>query len=194
MTLLGRLLKNRRAGETHLAWNIPNLRGAEVLALTSQDFGDGEAIPLEFAGKRAGGKNLSPGLAWSAPPAETAELLLVIEDVDAPMPKPFVHCVALIDPSRTGQSPNHLEPGALSAQAPAAGVRVLRSGMGRGYLGPEPIKGHGPHRYVFQLFAVSASVHTSDGISLDQAKPRAVLSAVPGPVLARGRLTGIYER
>jgi phosphatidylethanolamine-binding protein (PEBP) family uncharacterized protein len=195
MTIIGRLLRNRRAGETHLAWNLPNLRGAEVLALTSQDFGDGEAIPLDNAARRVGGKNLSPDLTWSPPPPGTAELLLVVEDIDAPMPKPFVHCVALIDPARTGASPNHLEPGALSAEAHAAGVRVLLSGMGRGYLGPEPIKGHGPHRYLFQLFALAASVPgTSHGTGLDQAKPRAVLSSVPGPVIARGRLTGVYER
>ena len=195
MTIIGRLLKNRRAGETHLAWNMPNLRGAEVLAVTSQDFGDGEAIPLEAAGKRVGGKNLSPDLAWSPPPSGTAELLLVVEDIDAPMPKPFVHCMALIDPWRGGPSAGHLEHGALSVQAAPAGVRVLRSGIGRGYLGPEPIKGHGPHRYVFQLFALPASVPGSTGgTGLDQVKPRTVLSSVRGPVLARGRLTGVYER
>jgi phosphatidylethanolamine-binding protein (PEBP) family uncharacterized protein len=195
MTIIGRLLKNRRAGETHLAWNMPNLRGAEVLALTSQAFGDGEAIPLDNAGKRVGGKNLSPDLTWSPPPPGTAELLLVVEDIDAPVQKPFVHCVALMDPAHAGATPNHLEPGALSAEAPAAGVRLLRAGMGRGYLGPEPIKGHGPHRYVFQLFALSVSAPgTSGGTGLDQARPRAVLSSITGPVVARGRLTGVYER
>jgi hypothetical protein len=27
--------------------------------------------------------------------------------------------------------------------------------MGRGYLGQAPIRGHGPHRYVFELFALA---------------------------------------
>jgi hypothetical protein len=36
MTLLGTLLKNRRAGETHLAWNLPNLQAPELLSVTSQ--------------------------------------------------------------------------------------------------------------------------------------------------------------
>lgn len=188
MGVLGTLLKNRRAGEAKLAWHLPNLSGPETLALTSQAFGDGEAIPAEHAGKRAGGRNQSPQLSWSAPPERTAELLLVVEDADAPMPRPFVHCVALIEPSV-----HELPSGALMAQNPAPGVRVLRSGMGRGYLGPEPIKGHGRHHYTFQLFALAAPA-AGEGTPAEQAKPRALMSSVSGPVLAKGRLTGVYER
>jgi hypothetical protein len=66
--------------------------------------------------------------------------------------------------------------------------------MGRGYLGPEPIKGHGPHRYPFQLFALATAVAADDGAAAERATPRALLPAVSGPVLARGRLTGVYER
>ncbi|HZR53943.1 MAG TPA: YbhB/YbcL family Raf kinase inhibitor-like protein [Streptosporangiaceae bacterium] len=193
MSLIGTVLRNRRAGETHLAWNLPNLAGPETMHLTSRVFADGAAIPREHAGKRAGGQNVSPELAWSALPDGCAQLLLVIEDIDAPLPKPFVHCVALIDPSRAVVTPTTLEAAALSAEAPGTGVQVLRSGMGRGYLGPEPIKGHGPHRYVFQLFALPTAM-TVTSTALAQAKPRAVMSAAAGPVLARGRLTGTYER
>jgi phosphatidylethanolamine-binding protein (PEBP) family uncharacterized protein len=67
--------------------------------------------------------------------------------------------------------------------------------MGRGYLGPEPIKGHGPHRYVFQLFALPAAITSAEGdATLDTAKPGAVLATVSGPALARGRLDGLYTR
>jgi phosphatidylethanolamine-binding protein (PEBP) family uncharacterized protein len=189
MGVVGTLLKNRRAGEAKLAWNLPNLNAPETLTLTSDAFGDGEAIPAEYAGKRAGGRNLSPQLSWSVPPAGTAELLLVVEDTDVPMPRPFVHCVALIEP-RVRELPT----GGLAARNPAAGVRVLRSGMGRGYLGPEPVKGHGPHRYTFQLFALATAAAAGGGAAAEQARPRALLSAVSGPVLAKGRLTGVYER
>jgi Raf kinase inhibitor-like YbhB/YbcL family protein len=188
MGVLGTVLKNRRAGEAKLAWNLPNLSGPETLSLTSEAFGDGEAIPAEYAGKRAGGQNLSPQLAWSAPPEGTAQLLLVVEDADAPMPRPFVHCVALIEPSV-----RELPAGALAAKNPASGVRTLRSGMGRGYLGPEPVKGHGPHHYTFQLFALADPV-TGAGAPVEEAKPRALLSSVSGRILAKGRLTGVYER
>jgi phosphatidylethanolamine-binding protein (PEBP) family uncharacterized protein len=194
MTLLGSLLKNRRSRDAHSAWNFPNLQGPETLSVTSHDFRDGEPIPLDHAGKRIGGKNLSPHLTWSPPPPETTELVLVVEDLDVPMPKPAVHCLALIDPSKLG-SPNQLPPGALSAREPAPGVRILRSTISRGYHGPEPIKGHGPHRYTFQVFALSSPVsNTVDGALLDRARPRAFLSSLIAPVSARGRLTSIYER
>ena len=106
MTLLGTLLKNRRAGDTHSAWNLPNLWGPELFTVTSQHFDEGEQIPLEHVGKRIGGKSLSPNLTWNPPPPETTELLLVVEDLDVPTSKPAVHCLVLIDPSRL-DSPNH---------------------------------------------------------------------------------------
>jgi phosphatidylethanolamine-binding protein (PEBP) family uncharacterized protein len=90
MTILGTLLKNRRAGEANLAWNLPALAGPEVLGLHSVDFAHESVIPKAHVGKRAGGENRSPALAWSAAPEGTAELLLVVEDIDSPTRTPFV--------------------------------------------------------------------------------------------------------
>ncbi|OIJ68027.1 YbhB/YbcL family Raf kinase inhibitor-like protein [Streptomyces mangrovisoli] len=190
MTLLGRLLINRRAGDTHTAWKLPNLQAPEALTVTSEGFGDGGTMSLAHCAKNIGGTNVSPHLAWTAPPSGTAQLLLVVEDIDVPISKPAVHCVALIDPAT-----DHLEPGALAARRPGTGVRVLRATIGRGYHGPGPIKGHGPHRYVFQLFALSAPLDGTPGTPpADRARPRTLLPAITTPVLARGRLTGVYER
>ncbi|MEU7062028.1 YbhB/YbcL family Raf kinase inhibitor-like protein [Streptomyces sp. NPDC046197] len=83
-------------------------------------------------------------------PAGAAQLLLVVDDPDAAMPMPYNHGIALFDPSMTG-----LAQGALAAKNPAPGVRLPNSGSRRGYPGSAPIKGHGPHRYVFQLFALA---------------------------------------
>jgi phosphatidylethanolamine-binding protein (PEBP) family uncharacterized protein len=188
MSFMGTLLKNRRAGEAHLAWNLPTLAGPETLQLSSAAFADGAPVPAEHAARRVGGRETSPPLSWSAPPAGTAELLLVIEDIDAPMRKPFVHLLALVEPTVTA-----LAAGALSAETAAGGVRLLRSTMGRGYVGPAPIKGHGAHRYVVQLFALGAPA-AADAASAAGDSPRDLLGTVPGPVLARGRLTGSYQR
>ncbi|WP_329454825.1 YbhB/YbcL family Raf kinase inhibitor-like protein [Streptomyces sp. NBC_01497] len=188
MSVLGRLLKNRRAGETHAAWNLPHLHAPELLTLTSRDFEKDGALPLKNCAKTMGGDDLSPHLTWTPPPPGTAQLLLVVEDIDVPMSKPAVHCLALIDPAA-----GHLEPGALAAKRPGPGVRVLRSTIGRGYHGPAPIKGHGPHRYVFELFALESPLGGASEAT-DRARPRALLSAATPPVLGRGRLTGVYER
>jgi phosphatidylethanolamine-binding protein (PEBP) family uncharacterized protein len=185
--IMGTLLRNRRAGETRLAWNMPGLAGAETLALTSPAFTDGAAIPVEHAAKRIGGRETSPPLAWTPAPDGTAVLLLVMEDADVPMGKPLVHSIALIAPSVAG-----LPAGALDPAAVPAGVTLLRPSFGRGYLGPAPIKGHGPHRYVFQLFALGRPA--GDAAAAARANPRAVLAGITAPVLARGRLTGTYER
>ena len=194
MTLLGTLLKNRRAGEARLVWNQPQLQSAGLLGLTSHQFQDGGPLPLDHVAKPFGGRNLSPELAWSPPPEGTAQLLLVVEDFDVPLPRPAVHCLALITPSDLA-SPHRLPTGGLSAQEPAPGVTILRSTIGRGYQGPGPIKGHGPHHYAFQLFALATGANgTGPAAAPERAKPRTFLASVTGPVLARGRLTGTFER
>jgi Raf kinase inhibitor-like YbhB/YbcL family protein len=182
---MGRLLKNKRAGEERVAWHRPNLGGPHTLELSSEAFAHEASMPLTHAGRRAGGDNTSPALAWTPAPEGTAQLLLVFEDPDVPMANPAVHTVALIDPTLTS-----LPTGGLDKKTPAAGVQLLRSTMSSGYFGPEPIKGHGPHRYVFQLFALAEPLDEA----ARQARPRTLLDTVAGPVLARGRLDGIYER
>jgi phosphatidylethanolamine-binding protein (PEBP) family uncharacterized protein len=65
-----------------------------------------------------------------------------------------------------------------------------RGSFGReGYAGPRPIPGHGPHAYVFQLFALGSTLSLPTDASAD-----AILQAMRGRVVGRGRLTGYYER
>src|SRR5262249_24726743 len=152
------LLRNSRPDERHHAWNHPRLTAPVTDEVTSRDFTHEHPLDSRHAGKRVGGGNLSPHLAWSNPPADTVELLHLVEDLDAPLgSKPPVHCMAIIDPAGL-QTPNELPAGALSKDNPAPGVTLLRPTIGRGYLGPEPLKGHGPHRYVFQVYALGDSL------------------------------------
>jgi phosphatidylethanolamine-binding protein (PEBP) family uncharacterized protein len=195
MPVLGPLLRNRRPKESTYAWNLPALAAPQTLTITSRNFTDSVTLPLPHSGTRVGGRNLSPHLAWSTPPAETAELLLVVEDIDVPLgANPAVHCVALIDPGRLA-NPLELPEGALEKKSPATGVTLLRTFIGRGYHGPEPLKGHGPHRYVFELYALQTSLLTpADRETVTKSRPRRLLATLGTPVLARGRITGINER
>ena len=195
MSVLGTLLRDRRPDERNHAWNQTNLTAPDTIAIYSRDFTDAGTLAQQHAGARVKGENLSPHLAWSNSAYGHTELLLLIEDIDAPLgANPPVHCLAIIDETRL-QTPHELAPGALAAKNPASGVTLLRSTIGRGYHGPEPLKGHGPHRYVFQLYALSDSLlNRSDRDTLLKARPRALLASIDSPILQRGRITGIYER
>ncbi|WP_040815572.1 YbhB/YbcL family Raf kinase inhibitor-like protein [Nocardia concava] len=187
MALIGRLLRNRRAAAEDLAWYRPNLGEGGVFEMTSGDFEHESRLDIRHAMKRVGGQNVSPALAWSGVPAGTAQLLLVVEDQDAPFGGPFVHAVALLEAGIEG-----LPSGALASASAPAGVRILRSSWGRGYMGPAPIPGHGPHRYVFQLFALTEPLTLPGGRPPESAKPREVLAAAKAH--GRGRIDGFYER
>lgn len=195
MALLGTLLRNRRPAQSSHAWNQANLAAPETIEITSRDFTDGGSLAQRHTGKRVGGENLSPHLAWDELPTGPAELLLLVEDIDAPIGAyPAVHCLAIIDEARL-QTPHELPPGALAARNPGPGVTILRAVIGRGYHGPEPLKGHGPHRYVFQIYALGHSLLNRPGHdTLLKTRSRAVLASIDAPVLARGRITGTYER
>ncbi|MEH2567775.1 YbhB/YbcL family Raf kinase inhibitor-like protein [Bradyrhizobium sp. AZCC 2289] len=181
---LGRLLRGVHAGEAKLAWSSPAFRGVpETLRLTSSAFAPEGPIPRMYSG-RGVGENISPPLEWSPPPPDAVELILVVEDPDAPLPRPFVHLLAY------GISPDRRSFGAGELSNGAGQVLFGRNtGHGAGYAGPRALPAHGPHRYYFELFALSQSSGLPAGVSL-----RAALRSVAPFVIARGRLVGTFER
>jgi Raf kinase inhibitor-like YbhB/YbcL family protein len=184
--LIGTLLKGVRAGDKYLAWNAPPVASApEVITLTSDDFEAGGVMPIKFAGKGVG-DNVSPSLKWSNLPAGTVELVLVMEDPDAPMPKPFIHLVATgISPSLGG-----FATGALSAGAAPNGISYGKDTLGRkGYNGPRAPKGHGPHHYLFEIYALNKALEFSAPPGLAD-----VVNKLDGVVIGRGKLQGIFEQ
>lgn len=179
---IGRLLRNRRAGHHTLVW--ARLDGPESFTLTSPAFEHQTAIPERLKG-RVRGPNLSPELSWTTPPQGTAELVLIVEDPDVPMRTAATHAAAVgIAPTTTS-----LPEGALAHPSPVPGVMLGKSAMGRrGYIGPMPIPSHGPHSYVFQLFALDTTLSLPDGFTLAQ-----LTAAMEGHVIGRARLDGTFE-
>jgi Raf kinase inhibitor-like YbhB/YbcL family protein len=182
---LGHAMSGLRAGTDKLA--IVHLGETfETLDLTSPGFAHEARMPPRFT---ADGEGVSPPLAWSTPPSGTAQLVLLVEDADAPAPQPLVHAVVW------GLSPEagHLAEGAIVADAAGA---VSGSDVGRnsylreGWLPPDPPTGHGEHRYAFQLFAVGAGA----GDPGETPGRSAVIDAITGHVLAAGLLIGTYSR
>ena len=182
---LGRLLRKQRGRDDGLVWNDSRLIGVpDSIHLRSPDFSDGGMMPARCAAAGAG-DNVSPGLEWSGVPADAIELVLVMEDPDAPLPKPIVHLIAYgITPGSQG-----IAAGCLNAPA-ASPIRLGRGAFGRvGYAGPRPIRSHGGHRYLFQLFALSKALD----ITAEPSRSK-LLQLMNGHVIARGRTIGIYER
>jgi len=180
------MLRVVRAGERGLLWNSEAGRDAPAsIELVSEAFDSRASIPRRHAGDGVG-ENLSPPLAWRNIPHDTAELALVIEDADTPLPRPFVHTVVTAIPPEVGR----LSEGALVEGTPHPGVFGKGSFGGRGYRGPTPVPDHGLHTYVFQLFALAAPL-PGDRASLSRAQ---LAKAMSGRVLVRGRFDRAYER
>jgi len=181
MALLGRLFRRVRAGEQRSPLAGNGFAAPNSITVTSAAFSDGGAMPQSSAGKGVGA-DTSPALRWAGLPPETQQVVLIIDDVDVPLPRPLYHTIAVIEPTVDGVAAGLLQPG-------TEGIRFIRADLGhRGYAGPRPIPGHGPHHYRFHVFAIDEPV--PHGIST----AKALLATMAGHVLARGTLTGNYER
>jgi len=182
---LGRLLRRVRAGERRSPLSGSGFDAPASITVTSAAFTDGGPMPQSSAGKGSGkglGANTSPALRWSGLPPETRHVVLIIDDVDVPLPRPLLHTIALIDLTLDHVNAGSLQPG-------SAGMRFIRADLGHcGYAGPRPIPGHGPHHYRFQVFAIDDTI--PEGVTT----AKALLARMRGHVLARGVLTGTYQR
>lgn len=183
---LGGLMRNIRAGHSKLAIVDPELGvGDATIDLMSPAFANGARLPERFT---ADGAGVSPPLVWGAVPPGTVSLALLVEDPDAPALYPLVHALVWDMPADTGR----LEEGAIhpDGRARPEGRDVGRnSSFAEGWLPPDPPTGHGPHDYVFQLFALAQRP------DLDPNPGRSGLTAaMAGHVLAAGLLVGTYSR
>jgi Raf kinase inhibitor-like YbhB/YbcL family protein len=181
---IGYALRNRHAGQHTLVWARPDMQAPESFTLTSRSFDHGAPIPERHRGRlfRA---NVSPALSWTPPPSETVELVLIVQDADVPMGKPATHALTLgIDPTL-----NTIPENGLTQPSPIPGLRHGKGALGRrGWAGPLPLRSHGPHSYVFQLFALDSALKLPEKFTLAD-----VLDGMTGHVVARARLDGTYE-
>jgi hypothetical protein len=184
LRIIGRLLRGVRAGDRGLVCNSHALQAApETIRMRSGSFVAGGLMPPRCAGQGVG-ESISPQLSWTDLPTDAVELVLIMQDPDAPLPRPVVHLIAYgIDPKRTS-----FAEGALSSHA--NDIHLGQGTFGKpGYQGPRPVPGHGPHRYIFQLIALKASLRFDARPKLD-----GVVAALGGNALAWGQLIGLFER
>lgn len=181
---LGRALKKVRPGLSKLIYFSGDFADVpENITVLSLAFEDGGAIPREYT---RDGTGLSPPLAWTGVPDDALTLVLVVEDIDSPTPRPLVHAIVWNLPAADGR----LGDGAISTEGPVDDVALGRnSRLATAWLPPDPPPGHGTHRYAFQLFALDAAP------GFDKAPGRsALVKAMRGNVVGKGCLIGTYTR
>jgi Raf kinase inhibitor-like YbhB/YbcL family protein len=148
----------------------------QAFRLESPAFAAGGPIPARHT---CDGENLSPMLAWTAPPPGTRSMAITMEDPDAPRGT-FVHWIGW-----------GLDPGLRELPEGAAPPFEGRNGFGRvGYAGPCPPPGHGPHHYVVRLHALAEPLDLEPGAArIDELR-----EAVAVRLLQAAELVGTYER
>jgi Raf kinase inhibitor-like YbhB/YbcL family protein len=177
---LGKAFKSVRAGHGRLSaarLGGEGLIGANGFTLTSAAFADGEELDPTFTADEEDA--VAPPLEWTAPPAGTKALALIVEDPDAPGPEPFVHWIAWGLAPQQGKLLEGEDP-------PRVGKNSF---LNSEWLPPDPPTGHGPHDYVFQLFALDTPLELASG-----AGRGALIEAIEGHVLGVALLTGTYQR
>jgi len=167
-----------------MQWALTSLKGLLMatasFVFTSTPFFSGgqpgERIEKEFTCQ---GADVSPPMAWSAPPAGTQSLALIVDDPDAPGGL-FTHWVVygIAAESR----------GMRKGQLPSGGSEGINDFGTLGYRGPCPPPG-APHRYVFTLYALDEAVTWPPGSTVGEIK-----RAMGGHTLARTQVTGTYGR
>jgi len=181
---IGHLLERIRPGMEKLVWEADGLQAAESITVTSEAFATDTPIPARYT---EDGEGLTPPIAWRDLPPAATEVVLIVEDADSPTPIPLLHLIAWGLPA----GPASLPEGALPSKGqPGRFDTVGKNSFRKSeYLPPDPPTGHGHHRYVFQVFAVDHRLDLRHDTDKD-----AILHALRGHVLARGRLVGLYER
>ncbi|HWQ56833.1 MAG TPA: YbhB/YbcL family Raf kinase inhibitor-like protein [Bryobacteraceae bacterium] len=128
------------------------------------------------------GADISPALEWRDAPENTRSFALVVDDPDAPSGV-WNHWLLYDIPVTAHAFPQGWKPS-------AAGVSGTNDFGKPGYNGPCPPRGHGPHRYIFKLFALGVpSLGLPPG-----AKRAGIDKAMRGHILAETEYMGVYER
>lgn len=150
-----------------------------TFTLTSDDFADGETLPE--AQVYAHG-NRSPHLAWAGAPEGTKSFAITCYDPDAPTGSGFWHWTVANIPAGVTELP-------AGGPVPAGAVEGRTDYGPPGFGGAAPPAGHGPHRYIFTVFAVDV-----ERLDVTPDNSGAIFGFnLHFHTLAKAQLTGVYE-
>lgn len=127
------------------------------MEIASRVLREGEALDPRYAELSCNGENIRPDLSWFGAPETTMSYAVTCYDPDAPTGSGWWHWIGFDIPADVTSLPTDGEfPG-----------REWENDYGYvGYGGPCPPAGHGPHRYVFTVYALDVEhLGVGDGVT-----------------------------
>jgi len=215
--VIGHLLYRFRARDAKLFTATPPFAAhpESTIPIYSPEYGQSSEQPSSTpmdAQHTQVGANRFPALTWSVPvelEGRVKEWLLVVEDPDAPLPRPVVHGLyyaiaasnvslnhadfEVVDEHGEGE---HTESKANSTLL-KGGFRYGQNRPGTVWAGPRPVMAHGPHRYFFQVVGLGQELDWRGIRRTSQSSPLSreeLAMAIEGKVVAWGLWVGTFER
>ena len=155
-------------------FNIP------ALMIHTDAFEDGGIIPHKYTSR---GENVQPAFTFSNAPEATVSYALVLRDIDVSFmggPAGILHWVVWNIPVAAGGIPEGSLP-----EGSVTGANLMRQNA---YLGPGAPNGPRYHHYVFELYALNATLDLPTTASLDE-----LMAALPGKVVAKAAYVGRFR-
>lgn len=167
-TTIGRLLYPLRGRDAKLFISVPFMAAisAPRIAVRSPDYSPqtpetaGSATQHRLRPEHTQiGANRFPSLAWTIPAAlqnQVESFMVIVEDPDAPLSQPVVHGI-YYGLSATKTTLDHGDIELLERSrggSRTGGIRYGRNRPNTVWAAPRPIRGHGVHRYFFQVIGL----------------------------------------
>jgi len=175
---------------------------APLFELSSDDVQDGVTLPAAQLSKVynvPGGEDKSPSLSWKGFPPETKSFVVTCYDPDAPVVSGFWHWIVYNLPATTTSLPKSAgdrpsddpSDGTKTGLLPSGSQMIKNDAGWKGYLGAAAPPGHGPHRYIFAVFALNVESLQLDS---DTASPAVCHSRMRNAVIGKAFIAPIFER
>ncbi|KUI64960.1 hypothetical protein VM1G_00145 [Cytospora mali] len=196
------VFKNARGRDAHSFFRSPAFADfpEPTIEINSPECGPGSlAKPAQLRMEHSyEGAGKFPTMEWKEPgelKGKVKEWLFVSEDPDSPFAKPNIHGIyGGINVAKTKIEQSDLE-------ILDDSKNLLKGGFHYGlcrkpvvYLGPRPLINHGPHRYFFEIIALSEPLPKELLETKPQPTREQITEAIQGKVLGWGLWVGQYER
>ena len=163
--------------------------GQTTFTLSSTDLGGQATQTEEFNGFGCTGKNQSPQLSWKNAPEDTKSFAITMYDPDAPTGSGWWHWIVFDIPSSTSEIPANAGNIDLNLM-PAGVIQSITDYGSKGYGGPCPPEGHGPHQYIITVYALK-----TDKLGLEASTNPAVVGYYLWMnTLAKASIVTYYQR